>query len=474
MISQACQWIPQFLDYMYGKDEQFDLSYEKAMGLLHIAGFFRNQALWSLASEFIEDDMHKSGEHLQRYYSDAVYYDQSEFLVRVLHACAHDLMSMGGDEGDVSHHTHLLDEISPLHFAQILAEINHENSEHHDDGGDDDDPKEADICMTRLVSKFCSLHQNEIPMELFEHFVRPLKVLDSSSALTLLEISLEYDFNLFKDRNEFQDSISHLSFFQRECVGTLSEEWEELLGLDQGRVTRAMVALSAGDEHRSVLVDWFQKTLIRAANQLSTTRAAKELGEKRHDRLQTELKVVVEELKHTQKELEALRFNYATTKTEMKDQISGWVKKSEGQVLERREVEQKWKQEQFRWELDRQEWDYEKAVMNRQMNSLRDELQAIQFPGRGMATKYSIRSFMDDSTSIVTDNSFGSSEQNSVQFADGSLAYEEQQNGPHTFNHCLVRSIDGISPKLLKLGGSHNEQSLNPREILRTRNGDSC
>ena len=82
-------------------------------------------------------------------------------------------------------------------------------------------------------------------MEMFESLIRRITVLDSSSALTLLEASLDYDLEIYNDRTEWKDSISALIFFQRECIGTLTEEWEELLDMDQDRIARIMASIVA-------------------------------------------------------------------------------------------------------------------------------------------------------------------------------------------------------------------------------------
>ena len=86
--------------------------------------------------------------------------------------------------------------------------------------------------------------------------------------------------------------------------------------------------------------------------------------------------LVVEDLEYAHNKYATLQRNYTTTKSEMKTQISSWVKKNEGHSLERQADEEEWRLDRSRWEMDKQKWEYEKFEMNRQIQQLRQELQA--------------------------------------------------------------------------------------------------
>ncbi|OEU17354.1 BTB/POZ domain-containing protein [Fragilariopsis cylindrus CCMP1102] len=362
LIARSCRIIPCFLDYTYGNG-QFEITNENALGLCYLADYFRNHSLWDHATDYIEDDLGTvdGREHLCQYYIDSLYYDQGEFLEHILGVCSRDLLSM--IEENISC-TNLLGEITPKHLCLILAEM--------------EQPTESSsIYMTRLITEYCCLHRKELSMELFDDFTSRLLVLNSSSAITLLESSLEYEFAPYKDLNTSQDSISSLILFQQQCIGTLSEEWEQLLELDQNRVTRIMRALSLREEHQNILVDWFQKTLIRASNQLSVSRQEKETIQQELSTLKSQHEVITDDLQAAHKATAISDRNHRTTKSEMKTQISSWMRKNEGTNRDRVADEQKWEHERMQWQLKHQRWKHEKSKMNHELKRLRKTLSSM-------------------------------------------------------------------------------------------------
>jgi hypothetical protein len=362
LIARSCKIIPCFLDYTYG-NEQFEITNENALGLCYLADYFRNHSLWDYATDYIEDDLGTVAgrEHLCQYYIDSLYYDQDEFLEHIIGVCSRDLLSM--IEENISC-TNLLNEITPKHLRQILAEM--------------EQPTESSsIYMTRLITEYCCLHRKELSMELFDDFTSRLLVLNSSSAITLLESSLEYDFASYKDSNTSQDSISSLILFQQQCIGTLSEEWEQLLELDQNRVTRIMRTLSLREEHQNILVDWFQKTLIRASNQLSVSRQEKETIQQELSTLKSRYELMADDLQAAHKATAISDRNHGTTKSEMKTQISSWMRKNEGTNRDRVADGQKWEHERMQWQMKHQRWKHEKSKMNHELKRLRKKLSSI-------------------------------------------------------------------------------------------------
>ncbi|KAL3904138.1 MAG: hypothetical protein SGILL_010185, partial [Bacillariaceae sp.] len=425
MIAQACQWVPTLLDFVYGKEESFAITHENAVALYHLAEFFRNQQLFKQVAAFLTASLSSSmcRDTLAIYYVDCVYYDLHDLLSHILDACSRELLGMVREGNSYSD---LLDEMSPTHFSQVLLDVPETDT--------DADTKSA-ILLTRLVSQYCSMHKAELSIETFETFTSRIRVLDSSSALSLLEASLDYDFATYKKGNESQESISSLVFFQRECIGTLSEEWEQLLDIDQERITRIMRTLSLRKEHENVLVDWFQKTLIRASNQLSTVRSDKEALQYEYDTLKKDHKVVVEDLEYAHNKYATLQRNYTTTKSEMKTQISSWVKKNEGHTLERQADEEQWKLDRSRWEMERQKCEYEKFEMNQQIHHLQQELRAATATSQEQttrettssgggsrsnnhATRAPLPNIIDDSLSVATEDA-----ENNSMAADDTVGY---------------------------------------------------
>jgi BTB/POZ domain len=452
LIAQACAWVPHFLDFVYNKDS-FALSSENAVGLLYLAEFFQNPLLDRAVVDFLEDQLDDRSS-LVVFYVDAVYYDMKELLESViLPIIARELPAMVRDQYPYSD---LLDEMSPTHFSEVLANT----------PGGTKETAEA-IILTRLITKYCSLHPKDLSLEQFETFVHRISVLDSSSALTLLEASLEYDLAT-KSKNynttgtrDSKSSSSSLVIFQRECVGTLAEEWEQLLDIDQERITRIMRTLSLFEEHENVLVDWFQKTLIRASHQLLKERRDKENLKEEHDQLKKEHKLVLEDLEFAHNKYASLQRNYTTTKSEMKTQISSWVRKNEGHTLERQADEEQWKLDRSKWEMDRQKWENEKFELHRQLQQLQGELkvakkeqqqQQQQRPPRVQQQRYlqqhqqqqpqlqptnvdrnirNLPSYLDDSASVTTEPTAENNSMTEDEQAGYLETYYHLTNGLH-------------------------------------------
>ena len=357
LIASSCKLVPYFLDYVYG-NEKFEIKSSNALGLCYLADLFRNHSLWDRVTDYIEDDLGTANgkHHLCQYYIDAVYYDQDEFLDHILSVCARDLLSMMDENISC---TNLLREINPGHLCQILVEM---------------EPS-TELSLTNLITEYCSIHRDDLTMELFDHFTSRLLVLNLSSAITLLEASLEYDIAPCNGPDTSQDScISSLILFQQQCIGTLSESWEELLEIDQERVTWIMRTLSSREEQQSILVDWFQKTLIRASNQLSVLREEKKVIQQECITSKDQYKTTKHDLQKTREEVSKEHRNHASTKSEMKTQISSWMRKNEGTNRQQERNEQKWENERMQWRMKYQRWKHEKSKMKHELKELRSKL----------------------------------------------------------------------------------------------------
>jgi hypothetical protein len=76
--------------------------------------------------------------------------------------------------------------------------------------------------------------------------------------------------------------------------------------------------------------------------------------QKQNAALKKEYDEVVEDLEFAHTKYATLQRNYSLTKSEMKTQISAWVKKSEGHVMERQADEEQWKLDRS-WEREKQQ-----------------------------------------------------------------------------------------------------------------------
>ena len=364
LVSESCKVIGCFLDYMYG-NEQFKITNKNALGLCYLADYFRNDSLWELATDFIEEDLGTpiGLEHLSQYYTDSIYYDQDEFLDHILAVCSKELLRMMEDGIPC---TKLLMDLTPSHFEIILADMEHPTEE----------SLSSCTLLTQLITQYLCMHEHELSMESFIKFTSQIIVLNSSSAITLLEASISCNF-VAKDNNQenvSDDSSSSLILFQQRCIDSLSEQWEELLDLDQGRVTQIMRTLSRREEHVGILVDWFQKTVKQASSHLLASRQETEKALHQKLSIENRCEEMAEELEVAQEETAVSQRNHNTTKSEMKTQISSWMRKNEGTNQLRQAEQQQWDHERLKWQMEIQQWKHEKSKMKREIQDLRRKL----------------------------------------------------------------------------------------------------
>jgi len=366
LVAEACKLVGCFLDYLYG-NEEFEINCENALGICYLADFFRNHSLWDLATDFIEGDLEtKAGrEHLNQYYMDSIYYDQEEFLEHILAVCSLHLVPMF-EEGISC--TRLLEDVTPQHFLQVVGEIEHPT--------DEDSLASSSLALTRLVTEYCCIHQNELSMETFDKFAGRLTILDSSSALTLLELSLEFDFSPNEENGSSGtgDTVSSLILFQQKCIGSLSEGFQDILEFDRKRVTRIMRMLALREEHQIILVDWFQQTLLEASKQMRALRHETEKAQEQMRPLADRCQAMEEEVRAAHEKTAISQRNHNSTKSEMKTQISSWMRKNEGTNQQRQAEQQQWEHERLRLEMERQEWKHEKSRLKRELRAVRQEL----------------------------------------------------------------------------------------------------
>ena len=364
LIAESCKLVGCFLDYVYD-NEHFQITNENALGLCYLADYFRNHSLWELATDFIEDDLSKvSGrEHLCQYYTDSIYYDQDEFLDHILSVCSRDLLSILEDGIPCSK---LFGELTPSHFMRILVDMEPPTEEQ----------LSSALLLTRAINEFCCMHRSELSMETFDNFTSRIILLDSSSAVTLLEASLEYDFSIQSDTDEekihgSEDSIASLILFQQQCIETMAEEWEETLELDQSRVTRIMRILALREAHQSILVDWFQKTVKRASSHLMAARHETEKAQQQALLLEDRCKELTDKVEIAEDETALSERNHNTTKSEMKTQISSWMRKNEATNQQRQAEQQQWEHERLRWQMEVQQLQHEKSKLKQELKHLR-------------------------------------------------------------------------------------------------------
>lgn len=350
LIAESCNMVGCFLDYVYG-NEQFEITNENALGMCYLADYFRNHSLWELATDFIEEDLGtQSGrEHLHQYYTDSIYYDQDEFLDHILGVCSLNLLWMMEDGIPC---TKLLGELTPSHFLKVLVDMEQPTGE----------KLSSSINLTRLITEFCCMHRNELNVKTFDNLTSRILLLDSSSAVTLLEASLEYDWKNDGDQNHASDdTVSSLISFQQQCIETLSEEWEELLELDQSRVTRIMRILSTRQEHVGILVDWFQKTLKCASIHMMASRQETQKAEQQNLVMEDRFAEMAEKLEVAHEETATSERNHNTTKSEMKTQISFWMRKNEETNKQCQVEQQQWEHERLKWQMVVQQLKHENS-----------------------------------------------------------------------------------------------------------------
>ena len=94
--------------------------------------------------------------------------------------------------------------------------------------------------------------------------------------------------------------------------------------------------------------------------------------------------------------------NHNSTKSEMKTQISSWMRKNEGTNQQRQAEQQQWEHERLRWQMECQQLQHEKSKLKRELKDLR--------------RKYSFRSSATIEEEYSLENTHYSSEQNYDRF----------------------------------------------------------
>jgi hypothetical protein len=381
LIAQACRLIPLFLDYVYSQPS-FLLHTNTAVGLAYLADYFGQPKLLAQVETFVSQDLKR--DTLHRYYVDSVYYDQHRFLDDlVVNVCSKELPNMTWSSASA-----LLDELSCDYLVQILEKISTSSMENSYD-------------WSTLVAGYCLIHQPELTLTVFEQLTSRLTALDASTAMELLTLELaileeeEEEEKLLREQYDGEDDSSSL---QKRCIQVLAEDWETVCEIDPASVTLLLESLSRRRRKCPLLVDWFQETLTKAHQQVHKMREELNASSDREAFLKKDLHQLVEERNQAIKEVQTQRNHFSSTKTEMKEQISGWVRKHGHEALEWRAEEQKWDQERLLWRMERQQWYAEREEFERQLLSARRELDRL--PGR----KCPKTSYLDTTCSYISED----------------------------------------------------------------------
>jgi hypothetical protein len=415
LIAQACPLVPLFLDFVYCQPT-FAIHTDTAVGLAYLAEYFRQPKLLHRVYVYIGKDLR--GETLHKYFLYSVYYDQHAILDLVLQVCAKALPTMDSSSADVSA---FLFDLAPEYFMILLdsiqerqqqqeqqqqqGETSHSNNNNHNYAN-----------LSNLVADYCVLHQQELTLAVFEQLTICLTThhyhtIKTKTAMTLLELELVLQ-EKEEERRQDDESPKNIlpSDLQKKCILVLSEDWESLCDMEPHIVTHLLQRISCNqnqddetssdsdsDSAAPLLVELFQATLTRAHYQLQKTREDWTASLERESFLRKDLSQVVDERNQVQKELQSLHKLFGTAKTEMKEQIQGWIRKHENESLERRTKEEKWNQERLFWKMDQRKWQEERDNLEGELLQAKKELKLL---------KNCRPAFVDTSDSFISEDSW--------------------------------------------------------------------
>lgn len=371
LIAKACELIPLFLDFLYDAP-CFQITTDKAVGLAYLASFFQQSKLQQEVETFIEQDLLNT-ETLHSYYMDSVYYDQWQILERLMKVLALELPSL-----PYSTYSALLEDFSVEYFLQVLElAADSSTSLTTDDSTVGTVP--TSVSWSALVAEFCLVHQ-PMTSQAFEKLTNRLTEMDANTALTLLQLELvireeeeEEEGALNKNAQERNSDDGSL---ENKCLEVLAEQWETVCEMDQGLVSFLFVSLAASKS--PFLLQWFQASMQKAHAQLKSTREDFEASAVREATLIKDFETILEERNQALQEAKNLRNHFEATKTDMKEQISGCVRKNENEALERYAEEEKWNQERRLWKIERKRWEKEQMELERQLVAARKEVARLK------------------------------------------------------------------------------------------------
>jgi hypothetical protein len=333
LIAQACPLVPLFLDFVYCQPT-FDIHTDTAVGLAYLAEYFRQPKLLHRIYVYIGKDLR--GETLHKYFLYSVYYDQHAILDLVLQVCAKALPTMDSSNADVSA---FLFDLAPEYFMILLDSI----QERQQEGESHTNNNYANL--SKLVADYCVLHQQELTLAVFEQLTICLTshhyhTIKTKTAMTLLQLELVLQEEEEEERRQ-DDELPNIlpSDLQKKCILVLSEDWESLcdMEMEPHTVTQLLQRISRNksqddsSDSAPLLVELFQATLTRAHYQLQKTREDWTASLERESFLRKDLNQVVDERNQVQKELQSLHKLFGTAKTEMKEQIQGWIRKHDNE-----------------------------------------------------------------------------------------------------------------------------------------------
>ena len=406
LIAGACDYLPNFLDFVYGSQTpKFRITRDSCLALMFLSIKFEQPKLEEMTLRyFIEDLETNPYDTLQTYYEDSIYYfgddhgsTDYDVLQHVLFVASQVLLENQDDILDFleylssDHFIEILDNMTDADHNNLNSSFLMENRHQNQDQQLQQEPskhkrRSNTKVIASLIADYCILHQEELSLSIFERMTDRLTdrlllaaneklqnksiAMDARAAVVLMQMDLIF-------RNESQ--------LQKQCFHVLIEDWESLL-VDLEPQTLKELLVSLSNNKPIMMMEWFYTTLQKVYTELVRTRqdcsrnkkyATKVVNaavddEVSNDALREDLNCVVDELDHVNGELGRMQTRFSSAKEEMKGQVQGWIRKHNQVDMDRQLEQERFAQERQRWDEERTKLLEEKELLESELKQYRN------------------------------------------------------------------------------------------------------
>jgi hypothetical protein len=200
LSERAAILVPIVLEYIY-HSPNFEITTKTAVGLRHLAGYFRIARLQEATWQFIKKDIQKL-ENLELYLGEANYFNDKQTATWVAFECANKIQQ-------IPFSSSIWKDLTPDDFKQSI--------------------KVSRACRTgvplqtsELVAMYCSQHVKQLTERTFKEITcsKNLPVVSKNAALKLMAVEFQVrELNVSVNTNTHPETLSSL---QRRCVQALA------------------------------------------------------------------------------------------------------------------------------------------------------------------------------------------------------------------------------------------------------------
>ena len=120
------------------------------------------------------------------------------------------------------------------------------------------------------------------------------------------------------------------------------------------------------------------QTLQQASHEVNGLRQTLQEAKTSRAGLEADLQTVMEERHEARQQAASIRHTFTTAKSEMKEQVSGWVRRHQHSELDRKTEQEHWEEERVFFKAERDRWLQERSELERELHMTRQQLAHMQ------------------------------------------------------------------------------------------------